>query len=260
MQVGDIVVCVFEARYRYVARVTGKDDNEALARAIWGIDEDGQTWQYMYFLSRPSEIDVPLAAAAGELHARYGGFTRISDTKLRQIEAQHGSIEAFVLARFGVDLTEVGLVSEADFDNAVQHLMTGPLDVLRETYARTEQVFLRQHLFPGHVAVCGVCGREFPVDLLVAAHIKRRADCDEDERRDYLRNVMPLCRFGCDELFERGYIGVVNGRVVVHETRRVVAPQAVTDYLATIEGRSCRFWQACQQYFEWHAQEHGLQP
>jgi hypothetical protein len=45
----------------------------------------------------------------------------------------------------------------------------------------------------------------FPVDLLVAAHIKRRSLCSETERRDLHNVAMLACKFGCDALFEEGY-------------------------------------------------------
>jgi hypothetical protein len=40
-----------------------------------------------------------------------------------------------------------------------------------------------------------------PRDLAVAAHIKRRADCSEEERPDVQNIAMVSCRLGCDALF-----------------------------------------------------------
>ena len=46
------------------------------------------------------------------------------------------------------------------------------------------------------------------VELLVASHIKRRSECSRGEKKDYRNNVLAMCRCGCDELFELGYIVV----------------------------------------------------
>ena len=74
------------------------------------------------------------------------------------------------------------------------------LDELRETdstseqSARREQHILSEWLFEGMDAeICALCGREFAVEALVTAHKKRRADCNEGERRDP-HIVMPLCQ------------------------------------------------------------------
>ncbi len=122
---------------------------------------------------------------------------------------------------------------------------------------RTEQGFLRNTLFGNSVAgECAICGRSLPVGLLVAAHIKKRAECSETEKADYQHNVVPMCVFGCDGLFERGYIVVVDGAVAVGQARRADLTPAVATYLKTIEGRPVPAWATCSQYFDWHYQHH----
>lgn len=78
---------------------------------------------------------------------------------------------------------------------------------------RKEHPILREWLFDGKlVEKCAVCGEEYSVVSLVTAHKKKRADCSGNERTDpYI--VMPLCLFGCDHLYERGYLYVQNGKV-----------------------------------------------
>ena len=56
------------------------------------------------------------------------------------------------------------------------------------------------------LADCALCGHQYPLRFLVAAHIKKRSICTDAERRD-LRNVaMLVCTFGCDALYEAGWI------------------------------------------------------
>ena len=96
MERGDFVLCVYGGAYRYVARILALYDNPECAEAIWGTNESGQTWQYMYFLTEPIEVYQPLYEFEGYLHERYQGFTRISDARLEEIEEDFGSIEELI--------------------------------------------------------------------------------------------------------------------------------------------------------------------
>lgn len=83
-----------------------------------------------------------------------------------------------------------------------------PTDVERVTYGRAEQRALRKLLLRGRdLAECGLCGQPTSAKYLVAAHIKPRRDCTEDERRD--PNIAMLaCLMGCDAAFENGDLRV----------------------------------------------------
>jgi hypothetical protein len=87
-------------------------------------------------------------------------------------------------------------------------------DAPTETKARREQRLLTEWLFAGKSKEdCAICGREFSVRSLVAAHKKRRAECSRVERLDP-HIVMPLCLLGCDHLYERGLVWVEAGCLV----------------------------------------------
>ncbi|MEQ8314873.1 MAG: AAA family ATPase [Gammaproteobacteria bacterium] len=100
LKVSDWVLCVFDSTYKYLARIVSKYDNPECARAIWGNDPSGKTWQLMYFLTKPREIDVPLTALSSLLSERYMGFTRTSDERLDEIRELYGSIDNFINSVF----------------------------------------------------------------------------------------------------------------------------------------------------------------
>ena len=67
-------------------------------------------------------------------------------------------------------------------------------DIASEQQTRGEQDILRDWLFAGkETKRCALCRKVFSVKALVAAHKKRRADCNEGERRDP-HIAMPLCQ------------------------------------------------------------------
>jgi hypothetical protein len=132
----------------------------------------------------------------------------------------------------------------------------GELDSRREALFRREQHVLRELVVgAAATALCALCQRDLPIDLLVAAHIKRRSECTDAERRDYVSNVVPMCKLGCDDLFERGYVVVREGRIARGSRR---ASPAVKEYSADLIGRRCTRWnERTARYFRWHARKHS---
>ncbi|SDX96011.1 AAA domain (dynein-related subfamily) [Acetomicrobium thermoterrenum DSM 13490] len=100
----DYVLCVYDNTYHYVAKILKKCRNEKCAQALWGSDSDGHTWEFMYFLSRPEKIEIPVQSLSQYLNKSYRGFTRISAAKVQTIEKDFGSIDEFIekeLKKFG---------------------------------------------------------------------------------------------------------------------------------------------------------------
>ena len=149
------------------------------------------------------------------------------------------------------------VVTEEEFNNAVDVLEgKDSLDAQAIVHARKEQSFLRSQLFKGRIiANCGICGKEFPVSFLTAAHIKKRSECSLSEKKDYKFIVMPMCKFGCDELYERGYVSVNEGKVVDLNAKPITP--LVKEYLSNIANNECQYWNNnTAKYFQWHLGKH----
>ena len=100
--------------------------------------------------------------------------------------------------------------------------------------------------------MCELCGRTLPVSSLVAAHIKKRANCSHEERLDP-NVVMRACRFGCDELFERGYVLVADNGAIVEGEMLVQSNDDTRTVAGTLLGRSClAFRDSTREYFRYH--------
>jgi hypothetical protein len=130
-------------------------------------------------------------------------------------------------------------------------LFTGDLFNTKEVDERGEQRRLRKILLDGReTATCVLCGREFPATFLAAARIKRRSSCYDDEMRDLANVAMLACTFGCDPLFERGYLFVgENGIIGIREESN----ESIGTYLQDLDGRICRaFTSRRAAYFRWH--------
>jgi hypothetical protein len=102
------------------------------------------------------------------------------------------------------------------------------------------------------VSQCGICGKVFPSALLVAGHIMKRSECTSVEKIDIANVAMAFCVFGCDALFERRYIKVVERNIHVVLTGIPV----IDEYLDELKGVEAPGWSAGrEQYFAWHANQ-----
>jgi hypothetical protein len=243
---GDVALFSREGGIFSAATVVMTTQNEQLAEKLWGRDPNGQTWEYIYFLNEVRPLNLRYAEFNSA--ADYAENYVIQGFNVLDPDRSFGILERFDLASD----TYFPNISEDDYAQAAVALPTGPLDVKASARVRTEQGFLRRHLFKNQSkARCSFCGELLPVGFLVAAHIKRRADCADEEKLDYQNVVMAMCKLGCDELFERGYLAVDNGVIV--ELKRGATTNRLRAIISDLVGRKCAAWsEANQQYFEAH--------
>ena len=215
-----------------------------LARHLWGVDADGDTWEYMYSLDEVRDLDIP-----------YGEFNRVVGY------AENNVIQGFTVLDEGksakvldyFDLRSDRHVEDVEdevFDAAITGL-DGPLDLQVKGWQRAEQSKARKRLLRGRAeGTCRLCDRTMSAEFLVAAHIKRRSSCTPEEKRD-LDNVMMLCcKFGCDELFERGYVAVSDDGLIVRTERN--RDKVADAYTEMFVGRTVNPNQEQRVYFAWH--------
>ncbi|TWX40970.1 hypothetical protein ES689_06160 [Frigoribacterium sp. ACAM 257] len=167
---------------------------------------------------------------------------RVVDTKPPQIVIVPDASQEF-------DLEEQESVRAASIPGPFQ----GALNRLTTVRQRREQSALRMALLHGRdEAACALCGELFPSRFLWASHIKKRAATNEDEARDLPGIAMLACIFGCDALFEDGYISVDGGRVI--GTSTVGRMSAIGRRVRELHGRIVPNYSQSAAYFQWHLQ------
>lgn len=212
--VGDVVA--FSGRGRFFARgiIAQTFVNPALAESLWGRDEKGQTWEYMYALDDVHTIDVP-----------YSEFNSVVGYSINYIPQGFNVLDpgksARALPLFSGENVRVDPdVTPLEYEQAAS-VLTGELDREYRSASRTEQGYLRGIHVPGATGVCSLCAKTFPREFLWVGHIKKRSLCSDEERRDARNVAMPCCVFGCDKLFEDGYISVASdGAIVVSDAAK----------------------------------------
>ncbi len=152
---------------------------------------------------------------------------------------------------FGLRAEKAFLGAEPDAVKVAFENLDGPLERAVTTWARTEQAALRRYLLGAQKkGRCLFCGRKMDAELLVAAHIKKRAKCSDAERRDLENIVMLNCRFGCDELYGRGYLAV--SKMKQTETSEVLDDEVALDYIHSHVIKDVEAKNGQMPYFKWH--------
>jgi len=175
----DYVLTVFDKTYQFVSKVLWKTHNREAAKTIWGLDDKGDTWEYMYFLSKPRPVQVHASAVESELNKSYQGFWKISEDKIQKLTRRFGSTDTFIESKFGEKIADRYIPSARKDDAASKEADTtfSPTDtedarekVLRSIAVRQGQPKFRRELLATYGRECAVTGCDV-VEALEAAHI-----------------------------------------------------------------------------------------
>jgi hypothetical protein len=247
---GDVALLYGQKRIFSQGRITFLLHSSTLAKQLWGTTEDGQTWEYIYFLDELREVEVGVD--------QYNAALGYSPTNIVQGFQVHDGEQADALTFvLGIDPINDPVDSSSSpltvAQAAIKLATLTATDTSVKGSSRQEAQIFREMLFGGRPSsVCDLCGRLLPSGLLVAAHKKPRANCNDAERRD-ASIVMRACRLGCDELYERSYLIVdAFGRVAAGEAL-TSATKELREFASTLIGRSCTAHSPeSEKYFDWH--------
>ena len=244
---GDICVFTQDKKIFKSAVITLTFANKELAARLWGVDMNGETWENIYLVDELINLDISYETFNEIIGYKHNyiiqGFRYLNDEKSEKILSE-------------LDLHSTRImddISKEEYDSEIEKLMDKDhLDRPVSSTSRVEQAYLRKVLFDGKTEYrCGICGNVYPIDLLITAHIKKRADCSKEERLDAAHIAMPMCKFGCDDLYEKGYLLVEKG--VIKANKRKQMTKYVEEYINKIKDKECEYWtDDTKKYFEAH--------
>jgi hypothetical protein len=108
LEPGDCVVSFFGGRYRTVARVAGKEQNDPFAEDVWGVAPGSdELWRNIIFMTKPLQVDVAVQDLLPHMSRTYRGAVRIGSAKILDIIRDFGSVESFVKQKFDSVATPV---------------------------------------------------------------------------------------------------------------------------------------------------------
>jgi hypothetical protein len=242
---GDRVVHVLQTGEVTEAVILGKIINEGVAEKIGNLNAQNDLG-LIAVLGKPSS-----SYTATEILARFSGGPETEGEEFVQIPADVFDDVMSVSSALenSVAPTVIAAV-DADWDQLLD-----ASDRYTNQIHRPEQQLLRKLLFGGkQESSCALCGKDFPIDFLVTAHIKKRSLAVHEERIDK-SIVMPVCLFGCDELFERGLVSVSgDGEFLIHD-RPMFTPAIIAYTKENFAGKRCWWWDrnpSSRKYFAFH--------
>ncbi|MDB3962361.1 hypothetical protein N9427_04225 [Paracoccaceae bacterium] len=148
-------------------------------------------------------------------------------------------------------LMNLGKEIDENFEENLAHRLNELTDTDRNQksgQARKEQGILRGILFKRKKeAECALCHRTLPTELMVAAHIKPRSKCSISERKNP-NVVMPVCKIGCDDFFEKGYL-TVNAKGKITPNTKGVRLSDLYNILKKYDGKFCTHFNDQTKYF-----------
>lgn len=224
MQVGDLVLTVFDNRYHYFSSVVAKLRSRELATRIWGVDKKNNTWEYMYFLSQPQPVSAKVNGAPLNelLNNGYRGFCRILPKKTQKVVEKYGSLDTFFEQELNVSIPSTSiqrelaaLQNEADQEDQFDPKsgIDGRQKILRSVVYRQGQLSFRKSLLDAYDGRCVVTGCRIEA-VLQAAHIKAY----DGENSNAIQNGL-LLRADIHTLFDLGHLKVhETGVIQLHES------------------------------------------
>ncbi|SIT03239.1 HNH endonuclease [Neptunomonas antarctica] len=130
------------------------------------------------------------------------------------------------------------------------------LDIEFSAKRRAEQSLLRAHLLKGRkLGICAICNSQLPENMFVAAHIKRRSKCTLEEKLDFDAVATLMCKLGCDDLYEKGYIYIDDKKVLSNS--KAETTETLDVVISSLVGNEISNWEASKKYYEWHREKWG---
>ncbi|UVK83785.1 hypothetical protein LOY46_03475 [Pseudomonas sichuanensis] len=251
MEPGDTIIFNTKTVVTVSACFTHRTTNRNLALRLWGWANEATqtTWENIYFVK-----DVRRHAI------RFKEVQTLVDSRLDRLFYRYNKAQSAAAFEYFPELNRDYAAGDVSLEEARQDIQEQQTDGSGIRPTRLEHRYIVRHLFQeqptGH---CCICLNEYPRHLLVAAHIKKRSACNTKERLDIENIAAPMCRLGCDPLFEHGYIAVKDGKVIKHPSREMT--EAIASYVETILDKPVKWWsRKNRKYFEWHLGAHGFEP
>ncbi|MFE2704524.1 MULTISPECIES: hypothetical protein [Streptomyces] len=247
MHPGDWVFFSGDKRVYFGGTIALMWRNKELATRLWGTDHTDSTWEYMYALSGTRGFDIPVEEIRTLLHwnpnRNIMGISVLSEEESDTLQTLL-TLDPATAALEPADTAQ---------EEAAVAAFDGELERTAQRAQRGEQTALKKRLLQGSTGQCALCGRTLPGTFLIAAHIKKRAMCSDDEKRDLTNIAMLACTFGCDAVYEHGYVTVAPEGTIQVSPLATGIPEVAAYIQEKLVGRSVSWWTPTREtYYLWH--------
>ncbi len=231
IQMGDLVAFYSEKKFYLLGQIVDKFHNKTLARHLWGENENGETWEYIYLIDPDSliQIEVDLEKVIDVLN--------YSPNFVLQSALYHQNPEL-------MELFTDKLLEESDKS---QDIIT---TVQREKIVATIGKYRRNHSFSIKVKQnydnkCAICGIPNEGAIVDAAHVKPVKDGGPDIEE----NGIALCKVH-HHLFDAGLITIKDGKLAVSPTAS--SDLRIHPLISEFESKNVVLKRTSEKFLKWH--------
>lgn len=100
MKYDDRVLIYRKKVFEYYASIIFKIHNNELAKFLWGLNPEGETWEYVYLLDNVTEITLPIydynRLVGNAENFIPMGFASLGDKRIDDVTRTYGSIDTFL--------------------------------------------------------------------------------------------------------------------------------------------------------------------
>jgi hypothetical protein len=203
IQPGDVVVFTGKKRVFATGIVKSKFQNAALAKRLWGIDDNSATWEYMYALSDIAETDIPYSKFNELLgdnpNNNHMGFRIVDDFKASDfvsfigshVPARQPAVNQIVKAIQGLEFNDIQVVVD-EWDKLGReeflrvHALSGAFKYLLtwgDSYYDAKAIAV-QAIRTKHAELAHLRGNSFEGDATTIAAPLRAAGWEVIDKRD----------------------------------------------------------------------------
>ncbi|GAK09610.1 hypothetical protein [Geomicrobium sp. JCM 19038] len=250
---GDLVLFSSKGKIFSVGHVSMTFHNKELAEALWGTDKAGKVWEYIYLIDDVKNVNIEVEDLNIVIGYKKNNtiqgimvLDKVKSNRVIEFIDYKSSKQVIPIKSFEQTIKKLDELEELEKDVIVKQ--------------RAEQPTLREYLLGGKTSEnCALCNKEYLVGFLVAAHVKKRSECNKMEKLDINNIIIPVCKFGCDELFERGLIGVKEGLIIENNksTKDITPPMKLT-IKELIGNKVEHFNEKSKDYFNSHRIFHNF--
>ncbi|MBK3333113.1 hypothetical protein GWK41_08525 [Persephonella atlantica] len=231
IQIGDLVVFYSERKFYLLGQIVDKFHNKSLARYLWGEDQHGRTWEYVYLIDPDSLITINVDI----------------EKVIKILNYSPGFVLQSALYHQNEKLLSL-------FTDRLMEDRTGKHDIIttvrREKISATIEKYKRDPSFSTTVKSnygnkCAICGIPNEGAVVDAAHIKPVKEGGPDIEE----NGIALCKVH-HNLFDAGLITIKDGKLI---TSPKMSHQLETHpVISEFKGKRVKLVKTSEKFLKWH--------
>jgi len=239
MQRGDVCLMYRDKAFFSAGKIITKFKNKDLAEHLWEKKSDGESWENIFLIDEVKKINIPIESFINLMG--YKKKFAVQGCMTYEEDISELILEELDLIDWDSPFYTTDCATEEEKKRKIQEALQALDQTDSKSHTskrRVEQQLLREFHMGERETTCSLCHSTLPNALMVAGHIWERHKIKDDETRKDPDVVMPVCKLGCDELFEKGFIVVDEDGSIVSD-KKYIDTEPLRRFAQRYDGKKC---------------------